>query len=166
MTCKDLFEKRDLLYLLFSDSHFRYFMNVYLGISENRIVHGERKSMSVERTFHNVSDKDKLLDICYSMCQKLSEDLLKENLRGHNVTLKYKLSSFITKTRSKTISYAISTTDEIYSYTKDMLLNEMKAHEKLELRLMGVRLSQFVEKRFQKQKTVVLFYRKYCRSIS
>lgn len=161
MTCDDLYEKRSTLFLLFSETSFEHFMRVSQGISSNRIEHGKRKSMSVERTFSNVADKEELLKICRNICEQLAEDLAKENLQGCNVTLKYKLSSFVQKTRSKTLAYPIARAHELYSFSKELLINEIKAYEPepFELRLMGVRVCHFVEKESKTQNRVEHFFR-------
>ena len=158
--CGDLYSKRDVLYLLFSSTSFSYFMDIYLGIGSNRLEHGERKSLSAERTFRNESNKEQLLKICYSICEDVSEDLTKHNLQGKTVTLKYKLSNFITKTRAKTLPYPVHKTGELYTISKEILLNELngyKSQEEFELRLMGVRVSQFVEGDGRKQNTIDQF---------
>lgn len=166
--CRDLLDKSDVLYLLFSSTSFGYFMRVAHGISGNVIIHDDRKSMSVERTFSNEHNEAKLLQICRSLCQELAADLKKEDLRVRNVTLKYKLSSFVTRTRSKSIPYSISTEDELYIFAKELLLKEIrqafnnkKPNEKFELRLMGVRGSHFYhecKKGKLKQNTVEHFF--------
>ena len=158
--CNDLYSKRDVLYLLFSSNSFSYFMDIYLGIGSNRLEHGERKSLSAERTFRNESNKEKLLKICSSICGDVSEDLTKHNLQGKTITLKYKLSNFITKTRAKTLSYPVHKTGELYTISKEILLNEIngyKSQEGFELRLMGVRVSHFVEGDGCKQNTIDQF---------
>uniref|UniRef100_A0A7M5X7L2 DNA polymerase kappa n=2 Tax=Clytia hemisphaerica TaxID=252671 RepID=A0A7M5X7L2_9CNID len=148
---KDLLAQRDILYLLFSTTTFAYFMRVALGISGNRIMHDDRKSMSVERTFHNQQDKDQLLKICNSLCQELANDLKKESLQIRNITLKYKLSSFVTKTRSKSIPYSICKAEELFRFSKEILLHEIQEFQKegkrFELRLMGVRGAHFYDKK-------------------
>lgn len=160
-TCKDLYLYRNVIYLLFRDTSFDYYMNVYLGISSNRIEHSERKSMSVERTFQNESKKEELEKICYSICENLSTDLLEAKLKGRNITLKYKLSNFISKTRAKTISYAIYKTEDIYVIAKEILdreINSYKPPNKFELRLMGVRMCQFTDDVSKKPNTVDRFF--------
>ena len=158
--CKDLLSKRVSLFLLFSSTTFSYFMRVAHGISGNRIIQDDRKSMSVERTFSNQQNREKLIEICNSLCEELAKDLRKENLHVRNITLKYKLSSFVTKTRSKTIPYSISKAEELFRFSKELLLKEIQNFHKLnktfELRLMGVRGSHFNEE--TKQDTVEKFF--------
>ena len=162
--CRDLLAKRHIIFLIFSSTTFNYFMRVAFGISGNRIIHDDRKSMSVERTFQNQQNKEKLLEICHSLCEDLAKDLKKENLCIRNVTLKYKLSSFDTKTRSKTIPYSIYKSDDIFRFLKEILLKEIQAFKKanktFELRLMGVRGSHFYDETCSKlkQNTVEQFF--------
>jgi len=164
--CRDLLIKSDVLFLLFSSTSFSYFMRVAHGISGNLIIHDDRKSMSIERTFSNEHNEEKLLQICRSLCEELACDLKKEDLRVRNVTLKYKLSSFVTRTRSKSIPYSISKEDELFLFAKELLLKEIrqtsnKTNVKFELRLMGVRGSHFYQEPKNsklKQNTVEHFF--------
>ena len=160
LTCNDLYEKRNILYLLFSEGTFIHFMQTALGVSSNHLEHSMRKSMSVERTFQDISNKEELLKICQTMAENLANDLFRENLCGRTISLKYKLSSFITKTRAKTVSGLVSGAEELFLVAKELLLNEMQAYKEGEfiLRLIGIRISQLNNQKNSKQKTVDCFF--------
>ena len=147
--CGDLLEKKELLYLLFSEISFQHFMRISLGISSTFLDNdSERKSMSVETTFQEISDPEKLFQVCKELCEGLSNDLQKKNLAGKSITVKFKLVNFEVKTRTKTIVDYVNTPTEIYNAAKEIIRNQMLACKpgKLRLRLLGVRVSEFGKK--------------------
>lgn len=66
-------------------------------------------------------------------------------LKGKTVTLKLKNVNFEVKTRALTVSYPVSTADEIFAVAKDLLKTERdnESPQPLSLRLMGNRIKQF-----------------------
>ncbi|XP_065664341.1 DNA polymerase kappa [Hydra vulgaris] len=160
LTCNDLYEKRNILYLLFSESTFISFMQTALGISSNRLEQSERKSMSVERTFQDMSNIEDLLKVCKSVAENLANDLCREKLGGRTISLKYKLSTFVTKQRSKTFSELIFNAEDLFTISKELLLNEMKNHKNggFVLRLLGIRVTHLDNQKSFKQKTVDHFF--------
>lgn len=147
-TCKDLYTKRDLLYLLHSPISFRFLTQVSLGLGNTSIgTDSKRKSLGTETTFAEMSKPDELLDMCDKLCQTLAEDMKKEKLKGKTVTIKLKTVKFEVKSRSFSPLNPVSTYEEISSAAKDLLKNEINAcfPDPLRLRLMGVRLSNFHE---------------------
>ncbi|XP_071994362.1 DNA polymerase kappa [Engystomops pustulosus] len=161
-TCTDLYQQRALLSLLFSDTSWHNFLHISLGLGSTRIERdGERKSMSTERTFSEISSAEEQYELCRELCKDLAEDLSKEGLKGRTVTLKLKNVKFEVKTRASTVSYAVSTEEEIFSVAKDILKAEIDvaSPEPLRLRLMGVRISGFLcedDKKHQKSITSFL----------
>ncbi|XP_066458977.1 DNA polymerase kappa [Eleutherodactylus coqui] len=155
-TCADLYQQRALLSLLFSDISWHNFLHISLGLGSTHIERdGERKSMSTERTFSEISSAEEQYEMCRQLCKDLAEDINKEGLKGRTVTLKLKNVKFEVKTRASTMSYVVSTEEEIYSVAKDILKAEidLASPEPLRLRLMGVRLSGFLsedDKKYQK----------------
>eukprot|EP00794_Sanderia_malayensis_P020641 gene20641-22676_t len=144
--CLDLYEKREILYLLFSRISFEHFLRISLGISETSFDTGaERKSMSTETTFSDTQCPDKLYQICHDLCISLSADLHKEKLAGRNITLKIKLANFEVKTRTKTINNYIHSEEDLFLVAKDILKNQIAnaMPNKLSLRLMGLRVADF-----------------------
>uniref|UniRef100_A0A3Q3LUY4 DNA polymerase kappa n=2 Tax=Mastacembelus armatus TaxID=205130 RepID=A0A3Q3LUY4_9TELE len=145
-SCSDLRQQMALLSLLFSETAWHNFMQVSLGIGFTYIRrHEERKSMSTERTFKELSKAEEQLSLCRELCEDLAEDMKKEGLKGKTITLKLKNVNFEVKTRAMTLLYAVATTEEIFAVAKDLLKTEIEneSPQPLRLRLMGVRISAF-----------------------
>ncbi|XP_018423338.1 PREDICTED: DNA polymerase kappa [Nanorana parkeri] len=159
--CTDLYQQRALLSLLFSDVSWHNFLHISLGLGSTRIEKdGERKSMSTERTFNEISSAEEQYELCRELCKDLAEDLHKEGLRGRTVTLKLKNVKFEVKTRASTVSHTVSTEEEIFCLAKEILKAEIEAAspEPLRLRLMGVRVSGFTSEEDRKhQKSITSF---------
>ncbi|XP_040277358.1 DNA polymerase kappa isoform X1 [Bufo bufo] len=167
-TCTDLYQQRALLSLLFSDTSWHNFLHISLGLGSTRLERdGERKSMSTERTFSEMSSAEEQYELCQQLCKDLAEDLNKEGLKGRTVTLKLKNIKFEVKTRASTVSYAVSTEEEIFSVAKEILKAEidLASPEPLWLRLMGVRISGFLSENERKhQKSITSFLSKAMKS--
>ncbi|XP_049435518.1 DNA polymerase kappa isoform X1 [Epinephelus fuscoguttatus] len=146
-SCSHLRQQMALLSLLFSETSWHHFMQVSLGLGSTYIPrHEERKSMSTERTFKELSKVEEQMSFCRELCEDLAEDMKKEGLKGKTVTLKLKNVNFEVKTRALTLPYAVATVDEIFAVAKDLLKTEIdnESPQPLRLRLMGVRISAFV----------------------
>ncbi|XP_053303929.1 DNA polymerase kappa [Spea bombifrons] len=161
-TCTDLYQQRALLSLLFSDTSWHNFLNISMGLGATHIERdGERKSMSTERTFSEMSAPEEQLELCQELCKDLAQDLCKEDLKGKTVTLKLKNVNFEVKTRASTVTSGVSTEEEIFSVAKEILKAEidLAAPEPLRLRLMGVRVSGFLSEDEKKnnQKSITSF---------
>ncbi|XP_008279678.1 DNA polymerase kappa [Stegastes partitus] len=146
-SCSHLGQQMALLSLLFSETAWHHFMEVSLGLGSTFIPrHEERKSMSTERTFRELSKAEEQFSFCRELCEDLAEDMKKEGLKGKTVTLKLKNVNFEVKTRALTLPYAVATVDEIFAVAKDLLKTEIEneSPQPLRLRLMGVRISTFV----------------------
>ncbi|XP_076588041.1 DNA polymerase kappa [Chaetodon auriga] len=161
-SCSHLGQQMALLSLLFSETAWHNFMQVSLGLGSTFVPrHEERKSMSTERTFKEMSKAEEQLSLCRELCEDLAEDLKKEGLKGKTVTLKLKNVNFEVKTRALTLSYAVATADEIFAVAKDLLKTERdnESPQPLRLRLMGVRISAFVSSDDKKplQKSIIGF---------
>ncbi|XP_039219939.1 DNA polymerase kappa isoform X2 [Crotalus tigris] len=160
-TCTELYQQRALISLLFSEISCHNFLEISLGLGSTHLERdGERKSMSTERTFNEINASEQY-KLCQELCSDLAQDLKKEGLKARTVTLKLKNVDFEVKTRANTVLSAVSTEDEIFTITKELLKSEMDsvAPEPLRLRLMGVRVSGFLteeEKKYH-QKSIVKF---------
>ncbi|NXO61771.1 POLK polymerase, partial [Phainopepla nitens] len=162
VTCSELYQQRALLSLLFSEVSWRNFLDISLGLGSTHLEKdGERKSMSTERTFSEINTAEDQYSLCRELCRDLAQDLQKKGLKGKTVTLKLKNVNFEVKTRASTVLSSVSTEEEIFTVAKDLLGTEIDsvAPHPLRLRLMGVRVSGFLneeEKKYQ-QKSITSF---------
>ncbi|XP_028851589.1 DNA polymerase kappa isoform X2 [Denticeps clupeoides] len=160
--CSQLGQKMALLSLLFSETSWHHFLQISLGLGSTHIVrNSERKSMSTERTFGEMSVAEEQLTLCKELCEDLAQELLKEGLKGKTVTLKVKNVKFEVKTRALTLPYSVSSANEIYTSARDLLRAELDhvSPEPLRLRLMGVRVSGFasVDEKRPQQRSIMGF---------
>ncbi|KAM6230407.1 DNA polymerase kappa isoform 1-T4 [Porphyrio hochstetteri] len=162
VTCSELYQQRALLSLLFSEASWRNFLAISLGLGSTHLEKdGERKSMSTERTFSEISTAEDQYILCRELCRDLAQELQREGLKGKTVTLKLKNVNFEVKTRASTVLSAVSTEEEIFAVAKDLLGTEIDsiAPHPLRIRLMGVRVSGFLseEERKYQQKSITSF---------
>uniref|UniRef100_A0A8C1K7H1 DNA polymerase kappa n=1 Tax=Cyprinus carpio TaxID=7962 RepID=A0A8C1K7H1_CYPCA len=147
VNCDQLSQQMALLSLLFSGTSWHNFLHISLGLGSTCIERdSERKSMSTERTFGEMSDAEEQYSLCRDLCHDLAQDLQREGLKGKTVTLKLKNVKFEVKTRAFTLQYAVCTEEEIFAAAKDLLKVEIDSvsPQPLKLRLMGVRVSGFI----------------------
>ncbi|XP_035999483.1 LOW QUALITY PROTEIN: DNA polymerase kappa [Fundulus heteroclitus] len=161
-TCSDLSQRMALLSLLFSETSWHHFLQISLGLSSTHIPrHEERKSMSTERTFKELSKPEEQFSLCRELCEDLADDLKKEALKGKTVTLKLKNVNFEVKTKAQTLPYAVAQVEDIFAVAKDLLKMEIESEspQPLRLRLMGVRISAFVssDDKTPMQKSIISF---------
>ncbi|XP_007486611.2 DNA polymerase kappa [Monodelphis domestica] len=162
ITCSDLYQKRALLSLLFSETSWHSFLHISLGLGSTQMERdGERKSRSIERTFTEISKAEELYSLCQELCSDLAQDLQREGLKGKTVTIKLKNVNFEVKTRASTVAAVVSTAEEIFAIAKELLKAEIDADypQPLRLRLMGVRISGFANEEDPKnrQRSIISF---------
>lgn len=103
----------------------------------------DRKSLGVERTFHNESDSNNLLQKCKELAEALSEELREKKLAAKTITLKLKTADFDVKARSKTLPNFTASGKDIFRVSSELLHLELP----ICLRLMGIRVKGFRKQR-------------------
>lgn len=109
---------------------------------DDRPVETERgaKSISNEFTFdEDTADNEKIRSVLLALCEKVSDRLRREMLKGRTITLKIRLQGFHTYTRANTIDYGTNHVDDIYGTIKS-LYNSFDTKLK-RVRLVGVKVS-------------------------
>lgn len=173
-TVEQLHDQLDTLMLVYTLNQMEYFTRISLGISSfdmSSSADEPRKSESREETFSATNDQAFLLKTLRDLCECLCSSLVRhDNLKGKTVTLKIKKDTFEVNVRSKTIANYVNDADTVFEVGKKLLLNEM-SNQKLKIRLIGIRLSNFQgenEDKNQQTRIDELFKRKTeeCSSIS
>lgn len=139
-TGKDLKQKsEEYLTEKFGKSGAHYF-NVVRGIHLSEVKPNRiRKSLGAERTFNeNISSEIFMLERLENIAEEIERRLKKSKVAGKTVTLKIKYSDFTLQTRSKTITYYISSKELILELAKELLYQEKM---KDSVRLLGISLS-------------------------
>ncbi|MDT0676400.1 DNA polymerase IV [Autumnicola musiva] len=117
-----------------------YYHNVVRGIHLSEVKPNRiRKSLGAERTFsENISSEIFMLERLENIAEEIERRLQKSKVAGKTVTLKIKYSDFSLQTRSKTISYFISSKELILEQAKMLLYQEKMKNS---VRLLGISLS-------------------------
>jgi DNA polymerase kappa len=145
--CGDVVQHRAVLAALFSPIALDFFFSSALGLGSTTHppppVEGEigRKGMSCERTFRPLSARGALQAKLRELAEQLSEELKEESLKGKTLTLKLKTTAFELRTRAATIYKYTNSSEDLYNTGIKLLRAELP----IELRLMGLRMSNFAE---------------------
>lgn len=156
-TGKDLKTKSlDYLTEKFGKSGAHYF-NVVRGIHLSEVKPNRiRKSLGAERTFNeNISSEIFMLERLENIAEEIERRLKKSKVAGKTITLKIKYSDFTQQTRSKTISFYISSKELILENARELLYQEKM---KDSVRLLGISLSNLntdkSEKKLKEEKEI------------
>jgi len=139
-TGKDLKTKSlDYLTEKFGKSGGHYF-NVVRGIHLSEVKPNRiRKSLGAERTFsENISSEIFMLERLENIAEEIERRLKKSKVAGKTITLKIKYSDFTLQTRSKTVSFYISSKELILENARELLYQEKMKNS---VRLLGISLS-------------------------
>ncbi len=147
-----MFKIEDLLELpreFFVEYFGKYGVEIYdriRGVDDRElIVNRDRKSYGRENTLkYDIDDKEEILEYIYKFSKEISRQLASENTFIRTITVKYKNSSFVNHTRSKTIGYYTNDLEVIYNIAKEIITEE---EFKETIRLIGLSVSGIKEEK-------------------
>ena len=123
---------------------------------EVKEFHGDRKSISKERTFYEDTDDFKvILTKLEELNNKIHKNVIKNKIFYRTVTLKIRFEGFLTYTRSKSFAHHIQDKNKVLRVTVD-LLNQFSIMNK-KVRLVGIKLSN-IEKASSATQTTLINY--------
>lgn len=127
--------------------YYQVVRGIHLGeVKPNRI----RKSLAAERTFsENISSEIFMMERLENIAEEMERRLQKNKIAGKTVTLKIKYSDFTLQTRSRTLSYYISSKELILDAAKELLYQEKMKNS---VRLLGISLSNLNTNLSEKKK--------------
>ncbi|XP_074598797.1 DNA polymerase kappa-like [Brevipalpus obovatus] len=168
-TCKDLWDHRDLIYILFENkpSSINFYLRVSLGLGSSSTAKEEeepRKSKGTENTFKPTNDFTWLCNELRDMSQEISDSLNDYGLKGKTITLKLKKDSFDVIVKSRSLQTVTADANVIFQTARNILRNEIETTND-KYRLMGVRVSHLIEpnkdqKESSQQQTLDKFFSK------
>lgn len=143
-TVKDLYEMPKDFYIEYLG---KYGLEIYdriRGIDNREVeVERDRKSYGRERTLKiDTKDKEELMEYLRDFSKEISNQLIRKNIEGKTITVKYKNEDFQSHTRSKTLNFYTNNFNDIYKTCEEILNNE-EINENI--RLIGVTVSSFKE---------------------
>jgi len=141
-TVKDLYEMPKDFYIEYLG---KYGLEIYdriRGIDNREVeVERDRKSYGRERTLKiDTKDKEELMEYLKNFSKEISNQLIRQNIEGKTITVKYKTENFQSHTRSKTLNFYTNNFNDIYKTCQEILDNE-EINENI--RLIGVTVSSF-----------------------
>lgn len=127
----------------------KYGIDIYNRIRgiDDRVVtpNRDRKSYGKETTLKSdTDDKEELKEYLERFSKQISNYLQEKNIFVKTITIKYKTSSFINHTRSKTLLYYINSEEEIYNIANEILEEEVFNET---IRLIGLTVSSIREEK-------------------
>ncbi|MHA2393631.1 MAG: DNA polymerase IV [Promethearchaeota archaeon] len=126
---------------------------------DNRLVkqfHGERKSISAERTFfEDTNDFSSILSKLKDINEKIHKSVMKHHITYKTISLKIRFEGYQTYTRAKTLPYHIQDQDKVIKVILG-LFKEFSSNKK-KVRLVGIKLSN-LERNYKARQTNLLHY--------
>ena len=116
--------------------------NVANGFDKREVkeFHGDRKSISKERTFYeNTDDLNVILSKLEEINDRIHKNVIKNKIHYKTVTLKIRLEGFITYTRSKSFTHHVQDKNQVLKVIIELLSQFTAVNKKV--RLVGIRLS-------------------------
>ncbi|CAD8068002.1 unnamed protein product [Paramecium primaurelia] len=161
--CKDVRDRADELYVIFTPKTFEYIFYSCWGVSRNYHVEFEdQHSISCQRTFSSISTQREFEDKIDYIAEILAEEMQSEEKVGNHLTLIIKTSKFEIRSKSLQLNQYTNQSKQIAIYGKQ-LLKIMQLDEPI--RLLGLKMSSLAnEKQIQKQSISTYFKRQIDKS--
>jgi len=151
-TMGDIWNARVAVQRVMAPLQFDFLLRASLGCTETDIVkppfsdrESERKSISVERTFRGLSDRNEIEAKLRHICARLAEDVAQKQVYGRTVTLKYKTTAFDVHSKALSLSCLVggpsAAAETFFNLVGPVLLALLPC----EIRLLGVRLSALAD---------------------
>ena len=120
-----------------------HFHNLSLGIDERSVNPvWDRKQVGAEYTFDvDTGDMSEVERTLLALSDKVASRLYRKGFRGRTVTLKLRDETFNTVTRSRTLSRALMSGEDIYREARSLFRGENLHGRKV--RLVGISVSEF-----------------------
>jgi DNA polymerase IV len=133
-----------ILARLLGDAQARHLWELSRGIDERDVVPYEPpKSVGHEETFErDLDDDEEILRELLALSQKVAARLREDGYRARTVTLKARLSTFATLTRSRTLADAIDVGADLYKVVAELYAALPGTRRRI--RLLGVQTSGLV----------------------
>ncbi|MHA1885513.1 MAG: DNA polymerase IV [Promethearchaeota archaeon] len=138
--------------------HGKWIWNVVNGFDNRKVkeFHGDRKSISAERTFYSDTDDFKdILSKLEDINKKIHKSLKKYNITYKTITLKIRFEGYQTYTRSKTLPYPIQDEPLVIKVVLELL--QQFSNKKKKVRLVGIKLSNLEKSKKARQTNILNF---------
>jgi len=123
---------------------------------EVKEFHGDRKSISKERTFYeNTDDYNLILSNLEEINNRIHKNVIKNKIHYKTVTLKIRLEGYITYTRSKSFTRHVQDKNQVLKVIIALLKQFSTTNKKV--RLVGIRLSNLEKVSNVSQTTLIKF---------
>lgn len=134
---------RDQLVAVFGGTMGRHFHDLAQGIDPRAVQPDrERKSLGKEQTYlTDQADRHEVRRTLLWLVEEVSAGLRRRGLKGRTVMVKLRTSDFTTRTRRRTLTEPVDTTDAIWPVAQELL--ESIDETDLPIRLVGVALAEF-----------------------
>lgn len=135
----------------------KHFYDIVRGIQHSEVIPDRsRKSIAAERTFSSdLGSATFMLEQLDRIADELERRLIKSNVKGKTVTLKWKYSDFTQHTRSRTLPVFINKKEEFFPVIKELLAAEEFDRS---VRLLGIALSKLDTDEVQESISVQLTF--------
>ncbi len=123
---------------------------------EVKEFHGDRKSISKERTFYqDTDDFNEILLKFEEINEKLHKSVVKNNIFYKTISLKVRFEGFVTYTRAKSVPFPIQDKDKVLEVILELYKEFSNFNKKV--RLVGIKLANFEKNPKVKQTSILNF---------